>query len=357
MPVRLHGLPGGRAVPPPAAASPPRFRSPITVGRVIYFVALLTGGTLLLRWLVLTAIFVTATGVVERDVDRLAARERGRITRLLVQMGEHVREGQPLAWLDYSDLRERRLDLDRQLAMLRASIAGLHAQAQGLAGEHRTLARSRDAAERLVRSGAATESEAAQLAVKLAEVDKDLAAAQRAASEQEQAAATLRAQEAELDRALAGGETNAPGGVIRASRDGMVAWVERHAGEVVGPGDLVVVLADERKIRVRAFVAPKDALAFGPKREVTIRLPTGESLRGVVEQLHLLASVATETPAPQLGRPQNPTVSAAPPPVDPNAAFLLADVTVVNPPSDVASRLVVGAPCEVRVPRAFWGRR
>ena len=386
MPVRLHGIPGGRAAPPPAPASPPRFRSPLTVGRVIYFSALLIGGGFLLHWLLVTLIFVSATGVFERNVDRLAARERGRITRVAVSVGEHVREGQPLAWLDYApgatgafvseaaaraanqnaqlrDLRERRLDVDRQLAMLRGTISGLHAQAQGLSAEKRTLVHSHDTAQRLLRSGAATESEAAQLSLKLAEVDKDSAAARHQASEQERALVTLRAQAAELDRALAKAEPEAPAvadsGVISASRDGVVAWIEHHAGEVVGPGDIVLVLADDRAIRVRAFVSPKDALAFSPKRTVTIRMPTGESLRGRVEQLHLLASVATEPQAPQLGRPQNPTlpISGAPPPVDPNAAFLLAEVTVVDPPADVAARLVVGAPCEVRVPRAFWGTR
>src|SRR5262245_57842977 len=197
MAVPLHGIPGGRAQAAPAPAPRPRFRSPLTVGRVIYFSALLVGAGFLLHWLIVTAVFVSATGVVERDVDRLAARERGRITRLAVRVGDRVREGQPLAWLDYApgatggfvseaavraasqnaqlrDLRERRLDLDRQMAMLRATIGGLQAQAQGLASERRTLARSRDAAQRLVRSGAATESEAAQFAVKLSEVDRNL---------------------------------------------------------------------------------------------------------------------------------------------------------------------------------------
>ncbi|HJZ88327.1 MAG TPA: HlyD family efflux transporter periplasmic adaptor subunit [Polyangia bacterium] len=386
MAVRLHGIPGGRAQAAPAPAPRPRFRSPLTVGRVIYFSALLVGAGFLLHWLIVTAIFVSATGVVERDVDRLAARERGRITRIAVQVGDRVREDQPLAWLDYApgssgafvseaaaraatqnaqvrDLRERRLDVDRQLAMLRSTIGGLHAQAKGLAAERRTLAHTRDTARRLVRSGAATEGEAEQLALKLAEVDKDLATAQRQASEQERAVETLRAQAADLDRALAQAGPLAPPvadpGVVRASRDGIVAWIGHHAGEVVGPGEVVLVLADERKIRVRAFVAPKDALAFAPRRAVTIRVPTGESLRGAVGQLHLLASVASEPQAPQLGHPQSPglPLGSAPPPVDPNAAFLLADVTLVDPPPAIVAHLVAGAPCEVRVRRPFWGAR
>src|SRR4051812_5664301 len=89
-------------VPPPTAKKPDaQFRAPWTVGRVIYFGVLVTGLSAGGLWLANWARYVTATGVVERDVDRLSPRERGRITKIGVKNGDAVKAGQPLVWLDF----------------------------------------------------------------------------------------------------------------------------------------------------------------------------------------------------------------------------------------------------------------
>src|SRR5262249_51693390 len=158
--------------------------------------------------------------------------------------------------------------------------------------------------------------------------------------------ALLAREASELDRVLAGAPPAPDGqvdsGIIAASRDGVVAWVAFHAGEMVGPENAVVLLADSEHIRVRAFIPPKEAQALAPGRSAEIELPTGELLKGEVQKLHLLASLVPEQ-APLLGRPTGSTLTQTPlPPVDPNGAFLIADVAVPGVGPEVASRLVVG---------------
>src|SRR6478735_7736076 len=94
-------LPAATPAPEAAPKKPEAFRAPWTVGRVIYFGVLATGLSAGGLWGANWARFVTATGVVERDVDRLSPRERGRITKIAVKNGDAVKSGQPLVWLDF----------------------------------------------------------------------------------------------------------------------------------------------------------------------------------------------------------------------------------------------------------------
>jgi membrane fusion protein (multidrug efflux system) len=400
MPVKLHGViraqhsPGGATVTPirpsvpvappptPAPKKPEAFKAPWTVGRVLYFIVLACGLSLGGSWVVGWLRFVSAVGVIERDVDRLAPRERGRITRVDVKNGDTVKAGQPLVWLDYdhasgafiSDaaaranahnseietMRERRQEIDRLSAQARTQMAGWQATARGLAPQRRTLGSTQLSALRLKREGAATEAEVSAVQVQLQQVEQQLATAREQARAQERVLVQLRAEADALDQTLAQKEPapTADEGVIAASRDGVVAWVAFHAGEVVGPDSQVLLITDDQHVRVRAFVQPKDATSLEPGKPAEVHLPSGEVLPGKVNRVGLLASVAPEPIAPSLGKPQQPTLTAQPlPPVDPNAAFLLAEIAVDAVPPAIGARLAAGAPCEVRVKRSWaWLR-
>jgi multidrug resistance efflux pump len=400
MPVRLHGRRATAAIgavhPAPVAGAPssppPKKRSPVTVGRAVYYVALVGGTIALAWWLVTTVLFGTASGFVQRDTYRLAPRERGRIVRVGVRVGDRVAEGDPLVWLDYaaaadeqagsaflSDasmreaaraeqqtrLQQRRHDLERQRASLLANIASLRSKATNLAADRDQLAKWRRSAQRLLDEGAATESEVAQIALKLAAVETERFAAVAEAEGKRVELASVDKELGEATRLLAAGAvppapvTSDPG-VIGAPRAGRVAWIAHQPGEVVSPSDVVIVIIDDSDIRVRAFVAPKDARTFATGRDVTVKLPTGESLRGRVAQLYLLTSAADPTATASA-----PGAAMAAPPREPrptglfgsdaNDAFLLADITLLDPPRELPGWPAVGAPCEVRARRVFGG--
>jgi multidrug resistance efflux pump len=394
MAVRLHKFPPSgpqlKLVPQGIAlAQPTRPKPQLTVGRVIYFASLSLVGAVALYWLVMTLVFATAVGVVDQDLDRLAPPERGRITRISVKPGQKVKAGEPLVWLDYgsaqvegqafvsaaaartstrevqlSQMRDRRKEIDRLVASTRAIIGGLYTQASGLKEQRAALVRSRDTAVRLQHQGAATQAELLQFDLRMTQLDQDRAVALREGAEQQRALEALVAEAKLLDQALAQREATVgtdPGTIV-ASRDGTVAEVAFHVGEVVGPENAVVMLLDDESIRVRAYVAPKDAPSFAPGAAARIGLPTWESMPGQVEGLHLLATIsAPAAQVPQLsknpGAVELPSVAA--PPVDPTAAFMLADVSVGQVPDHLAARLIVGSPCEVRVRRSYewlWNR-
>jgi multidrug resistance efflux pump len=388
MPVKLHGAQRPATVTPirpePSGPhgkkKPEAFKAPWTIGRVVYFIVLMTvlglGGSWVVGWLR----FVTATGVLERDVDRLAPREKGRISKIAVKNGDAVKQGQPLVWLDYAQgfisdaderqhsrdvnrqaMQERRREIDRLSAQARTQLAGWQSTARGMEPQRRTLKDTQLSAVRLRAQGAATQGEVSQVALQLQQVEQQLATAREQATAQEAVLARLQNEASALDQVLAAEPAAPPApdvGIISASRDGVVAWVAFHAGEVVQPQDAVILLADDHHIRVRAFVQPKDAQSLEPGKGAWVLLPSGERLPARVDRLGLLASVAPPTQTPTLGKPTQPTLTAQPlPPVDPNAAFLLADVTVLDVKPDVAARLAAGAPCEVRVERNWrWLR-
>jgi multidrug resistance efflux pump len=376
----LHIVQGA---PPPAKLPKPKpFKSPVTVGRVIYFCLLAAGIIGGGYWLALKIWFVTAVGVVDRDMDRLAPRERGRITKVAVKDGDIVRPGQPLVWLDYSaqssefvseaearnaskqlqkdQLEARKQDIRRQQAMARATIAALRARAQGLAAQRSTLNRSKRSAERLQKAGAATGAEVERIVLALTEVEQELNASHRQAHEEDKAVRVLDDEYRELESTRSTvavpGNSSDPG-IIAASREGIVAWVAHNAGEVVDPNEPIIVLVDRDRIRVRAYVAPEDGSSVKLGTAATILLPTGERVEGTVSKVHMLASSFTEPQTLTNAPPGEVARGNTAPPLfgaqSNTLSFLLAEVSVLDPQSEVAKRLVMGTPCEVRVRRTY----
>ncbi len=394
MAVRLHG-PARRELPPPVStlpalptrslrrvhpSAPSRLQSPWTVGRVTYFVVLMVLVVGAVAWAADGFRAVRSVGIIERDIDRLSPRERARIARIGVAVGDRVKQGQPLAWLDYSaeggagsgyvsdsamriashrgqrdGLLGRRHEVERQVATTKSVLAGLRATAQGLRARRDQLQSSQEATRRLVEQGAATAAELGQFALQLAELEQERNVAVREATEQERVLEALGREARQVEETLvATPELQAPAdeGIIKASRDGVVALISRHPGEMVGPEDAVILLADPLKVVVRAFVEPKDAASMSANAAAEIELPSGESLRGRVETVQLLASLGREPGLPQLGKNSTQMFSPNPaPPVDPKAAFLVANVSVTDVPDHLVGSFIAGSPCEVRVKR------
>jgi multidrug resistance efflux pump len=368
MPVKLHGTRWGTPPPHPAAnlTSAPRHRPPLTLGRALYFL-LLWGGLLLGGgWLLMHALYIRAAGVIERDVDRLAPREVGRIARVAVRPGDTVRKGQPLIYLDYAaggyitqesvragteaqrrlQLDQRRHELRERAALHRSSIAALKARVKGLSAQRQEVARAEAQAARLVAAGAATQAEVLRLTQRIIELERQRAEAVSEATEKDRALTALRYEERRLERAQRSAALDPPrpadAGLIVAPRDGIVAWVAHREGEVVGPANVVVLLAGG-PVRVRAFVQPRDGNSVVAGRSARIELPTGESVAGVMRGPHLLAST-WETEGDPWRLPHLPTSDSQRP-------LLITDVALAEAPQRMSEALAAGAPCEVWVRR------
>jgi multidrug efflux pump subunit AcrA (membrane-fusion protein) len=228
---------------------------------------------------------IHAPGIVEgaepqRDLRLQIA---GRIDKVCVKEGEFVEAGQVLVQLDDASQRH-------QVALLKAELA--YAQAQltrlrnGARQEEREEARAiYDArmarlnhaerewgrAQRLITSRAIGEQEVARwetefhalsAEVRAAKARLDLLSAPArddevlaAEANVEQALSRLRLAETVLERAQ-----------LRAPVAGQVLELNREAGELVGPADSepVVVLADTRRLRVRAYIEELDAPHVAP---------------------------------------------------------------------------------------------
>jgi HlyD family secretion protein len=197
----------------------------------------------------------------------------GRLSRLMVDLGDRVRTGQVVAELD---AREIEAQVDAAAAAVNVAEAGLEAAEAALANaslEH-------DRAENLFERGALPRQrlDTAATARRAAAAQRDLARATLA-----QAQASLRrAREIRRDATL----TSPVNGVI----------VERHydAGSLVGPGDQpVVVVADLRVMKLKAGVSELDTgrLRVGMPARVTVQARPGEFFEGRV------AAIAPEVDA------------------------------------------------------------
>ncbi len=196
----------------------------------------------------LPPIVLTGTLGAKEEVP-LAFKIGGVVTRVVVEEGAAVREGDILAELSLTEI-------DGQVSAAR----------EGLAKARRDLAR----AEKLYADSVVT---LAQL--EDARTQRDVAEAQAGA--------------AEFNRQYA---------VIRAPANGVVLRRHLEAGQLVGPGAPVLVLRTERKgLVLRAAAADRDAVRIREGERVSLSFDAypGEEFAGTVERVAVAATPMTGT--------------------------------------------------------------
>lgn len=167
----------------------------------------------------------------------LAFRIGGKISRRLVDVGEQVKKGQPLAELDAADVA-------LQLEAARAQLASAESDL-GLATSE--LERYQSLLERQL-------------------VSKSLYDARVSA----QQAAEARVRQAQAEARVSGNQ--AAYAVLRAPADGVIAQRLAEAGQVVAAGQTVFVLAEEGQREVAISVPEQSAALFTPGREMAVEL-------------------------------------------------------------------------------------
>ncbi|HVH85392.1 MAG TPA: efflux RND transporter periplasmic adaptor subunit [Terriglobales bacterium] len=223
------------------------------------------------------------------------------VKKLYVREGQQVHAGDLLMQLEDSDMRAQ---LAKSLAQVKAAEADQHAVQSGGTQEEVLNTRAevvkaqadRDAAQKnydalqqLAKTGAAAPSEVREAANRLATAEAQLKLLQqkqqgrysppevnKVQAEAEQARATLAAAEDQLKHTE-----------IRAPFDGTVYSIPIKQGEYVQQGELLIQLANLKRVQVRAFVDEPEIGRLATNQPVTVTwdaLP-GKSWHGEITQM------------------------------------------------------------------------
>jgi HlyD family secretion protein len=223
------------------------------------------------------------------------------VRRVFVKEGDAVRNGQLLVVLDDADARAQAA---RAQTLLRAAQADLSAAKRGgsqeevlsldaqlvKAGTDRdTAQRNLDALKKLAQQGAASAGEVREAENALARADAQLTYLRRKQTQRYSPAelARVAAQQAEAQAAYNAAQDVLAKSNVRAPFSGIVYSLPAKQGGFVAAGDLLLQVADLRKVRVRAFVDEPDVgrLAPGNPIEITWDAVPGRVWRATVTAL------------------------------------------------------------------------
>jgi HlyD family secretion protein len=223
------------------------------------------------------------------------------VRRVFVKEGDSVKKGQLLVVLDDADARAQAA---RAQTLLRAAQADLSAAKRGgtqeevlsldaqfvKAGTDRdTAQRNLDALKKLAQQGAASAGEVREAENALARTDAQLTYLRRKQTQRYSPAelARVAAQQAEAQAAYNAAQDVLAKSNVRAPFSGIVYSLPAKQGGFVAAGDLLLQVADLRKVRVRAFVDEPDVgrLAPGNPIEITWDAVPGRVWRATVTAL------------------------------------------------------------------------
>jgi HlyD family secretion protein len=247
---------------------------------------------------------LTASGTVEATEAQLGFQAPGRIDSLLVDEGDAVRAGQPLASLDRTEARARRDQAAAQLEAARALMLELEhgsrreeiaqaravrdAAAQRLEDARRDLARAQD----LVRDSLVSTQvfEKAGIAFDVATSQLEQADEQYrlvATGARKERIAAQRAQVALSRAALDGADAVLANMVVRAPFDGVVTVRHRQLGEIVQAGAAVLSVMNRLDRWVRIYVSETriGAVHLGQQAGITSDTFPGKSYPGEVQYI------------------------------------------------------------------------
>ncbi|HMG99856.1 MAG TPA: efflux RND transporter periplasmic adaptor subunit, partial [Terriglobales bacterium] len=219
--------------------------------------------------------------------------------RLLVKEGDHVKKGQLLLQLNDAEARSQAA---RALSQVRGAQADTSAMESGgnreevLTTESQLVKartdrdaaqRNLDALRRLQQKGAASPGEVKDAENQLARADADFKLLQQKQKDRysQPERARVGAQRGEAQAAYAAAQDVLSHLNIRAPFNGVVYSLPVRQGAYVGPGDLVLQMADLSRVLVRAYVDEPDVgrLLPGQRIEVTWDAIPGRVWEGKVD--------------------------------------------------------------------------
>ncbi len=207
------------------------------------------------------------------------------VQRVLAKEGDAVKKGQFLVALDDADARAQAA---RALTQLKTALAALNAVERGgnqeevlsldaqmvkARADRDAAQRNLDALKRLQQQGSASAGEvrAAESALAQADAQLNLIQQKKTGRYSQPEVARVEAQRREAQAAYDAAQDVLAKSNVRAPFDGIVYSLPVKQGAFVASGDLLLQLADLRKVQVRAFVDEPDVgkLAHGNPIEIT----------------------------------------------------------------------------------------
>ena len=260
---------------------------------------------------------VVRTAVVEQSAIRSLVSTNGKIEpvsnfeahapvatsvrRVFVKEGDSVKKGELLVVLDDADARAQAARAQTQLRAAQADLSaaergGTHEEVLSLepqlvkAGTDRDSAqRNLEALKKLEQQGAATAGEVREAENALARADAQLTFLRQKQTKRYSNGELARvdAQHAEAQAAFDAAQDVLSKSNVRAPFDGIVYSLPAKEGGFVAAGDLLLQVADLRKVLVRAFVDEPDVgrLAPGDPMEITWDAVPGHVWRSAVTAL------------------------------------------------------------------------
>ena len=251
-------------------------------------------------------------GNVEVRQVNLGFKVAGRLKDLLVDEGDHVKQGQKLASLDkvyFEDsLGQLRAQRDQAAATLAKMEAGNRpeeiAQAEAAVAEREAFAaNARTAIERatqLLKTNAGTQKAYDDALAATRQADAQVQSARQAlrlmkAGFRKEDIALARAQVAERNATIGIAERQLGDADLYAPNDGVVLSRAREAGAIVNAGETVFVVSLTTPVWVRTYVSEPDLGRVKPGMTVDLRTdgPNGKSLAG---RIGFISSTAEFTP-------------------------------------------------------------
>src|SRR5258706_2170503 len=223
------------------------------------------------------------------------------VRRVLVKEGDAVKKGQLLLTLDDADARTQAARAQTQLKAALVEINGLErggnqeevlsidAQLVKARGDRDATQRNLEALKRLQQQGAATAGEvrAAENALAQADAQLHLLQQKQTGRYSKPEIARVEAQRLEAQAAYDAAQETLSKSNVRAPFDGIVYSLPVKQGAFVASGDLLLQVADLRKVQVRAFVDEPDVgkLAPGNPIEITWDAVPGRIWRATVNAI------------------------------------------------------------------------
>ncbi len=223
------------------------------------------------------------------------------VKKIYVQQGSWVTPGQLLLQLEDANARSQAARAQAQLKGAEADISAVEnggtkdellttrnalVKAQA---DRETAQRNLRAMQRLLQSGAASQSEVdtAQSRFQIAEANVQLLQQKLSGRYSQQEVGHVESQRAEARASLAAAQQLLKNSNIAAPRAGMVYSLPVRQGGFVNPGDLLVQVADLHTVRVRAFIDEPEIgkLRKGQSVEITWDAIPGRIWQGTLETL------------------------------------------------------------------------
>jgi HlyD family secretion protein len=220
------------------------------------------------------------------------------VSRVLVKEGDHVRKGQLLLQLDDASARTDAARAQTQLRGAQADLSAverggnqeevltLDAQLVKARTDRDTAQRNLAALKKLEPEGAASAGEVreAENALARAEAQLNLLQQKQTKRYSKPEVAHVEAQRTEAQAAYDAAEDVLAKSNVRAPFDGIVYSLPAKQGSFVSAGDLLLQVADLKKVQVRAFVDEPDVarLSPGDPIEVTWDAIPGRTWRATV---------------------------------------------------------------------------